>query len=171
MIEAIDAVRVRGDSVGGVVTCIARNVPRVCWFLSWLLCLLYCISLVCCFGVAFFTCAHSVCICSSEGVSQEAIVSSENHDTVGFWTGIGFTSVWQARGRACKGCNVSSCNKRVWNWQWFRWYFASYPPSFFCVLFFNSVMELTSVMFCVSDLMSTYQINFVITLFNFGHLW
>ncbi|CAM6006970.1 unnamed protein product [Sphagnum balticum] len=28
MIEAIDAVRVRGDSVGGVVTCIARNVPR-----------------------------------------------------------------------------------------------------------------------------------------------
>jgi hypothetical protein len=38
-------------------------------------------------------------------------------------------------------------------------------------LFFNSVMELTSVMFCVSDLMSTYQINFVITLFNFGHLW
>jgi hypothetical protein len=46
MIEAIDAVRVRGDSVGGVVTCIARNVPRVCWFLSRLLCLLYCISLV-----------------------------------------------------------------------------------------------------------------------------
>lgn len=29
MIAAIDAVRVRGDSVGGVVTCIARNVPRV----------------------------------------------------------------------------------------------------------------------------------------------
>ncbi|KAK9124282.1 hypothetical protein Sjap_013884 [Stephania japonica] len=28
MIAAIDAVRVRGDSVGGVVTCIARNVPR-----------------------------------------------------------------------------------------------------------------------------------------------
>lgn len=28
MIEAIDKVRVRGDSVGGVVTCIARNVPR-----------------------------------------------------------------------------------------------------------------------------------------------
>ncbi|KAE9451376.1 hypothetical protein C3L33_16754, partial [Rhododendron williamsianum] len=28
MIDAIDAVRVRGDSVGGVVTCIARNVPR-----------------------------------------------------------------------------------------------------------------------------------------------
>ncbi|CAM6088445.1 unnamed protein product [Calypogeia fissa] len=28
MIEAIDAVRVKGDSVGGVVTCIARNVPR-----------------------------------------------------------------------------------------------------------------------------------------------
>ncbi|EFJ22416.1 hypothetical protein SELMODRAFT_36922, partial [Selaginella moellendorffii] len=27
-IAAIDAVRVRGDSVGGVVTCIARNVPR-----------------------------------------------------------------------------------------------------------------------------------------------
>jgi hypothetical protein len=36
---------------------------------------------------------------------------------------------------------------------------------------YNSVTELTSVMFCVSDLMSTYQINFVITLFNFGHLW
>uniref|UniRef100_A0A1D1YPL0 chorismate synthase n=1 Tax=Anthurium amnicola TaxID=1678845 RepID=A0A1D1YPL0_9ARAE len=28
MIDAIDAVRVRGDSVGGVVTCIVRNVPR-----------------------------------------------------------------------------------------------------------------------------------------------
>ncbi|KAL6527107.1 Omega-ctenitoxin-Cs1a [Orobanche gracilis] len=28
MIAAIDAVRVRGDSVGGVVTCIVRNVPR-----------------------------------------------------------------------------------------------------------------------------------------------
>ncbi|PKU60903.1 Chorismate synthase, chloroplastic [Dendrobium catenatum] len=28
MIDAIDAVRVKGDSVGGVVTCIARNVPR-----------------------------------------------------------------------------------------------------------------------------------------------
>ncbi|KAG6531885.1 hypothetical protein ZIOFF_005720 [Zingiber officinale] len=28
MIEAIDDVRVKGDSVGGVVTCIARNVPR-----------------------------------------------------------------------------------------------------------------------------------------------
>jgi hypothetical protein len=36
---------------------------------------------------------------------------------------------------------------------------------------FNFVTELTFVMFCVSDLMSTYQINFVITLFNFGHLW
>lgn len=29
MIAAIDAVRVRGDSVGGVVTCIVRNCPRV----------------------------------------------------------------------------------------------------------------------------------------------
>eukprot|EP00897_Mesotaenium_endlicherianum_P007579 jgi/Mesen1/684/ME000109S_10904 len=28
MIEAIDKVRVRGDSCGGVVTCIARNVPK-----------------------------------------------------------------------------------------------------------------------------------------------
>jgi chorismate synthase len=28
MIAAIDKVRVRGDSIGGVVTCIARNVPR-----------------------------------------------------------------------------------------------------------------------------------------------
>ncbi|CAI9091063.1 OLC1v1025983C1 [Oldenlandia corymbosa var. corymbosa] len=28
MIRAIDAVRTRGDSIGGVVTCIARNVPR-----------------------------------------------------------------------------------------------------------------------------------------------
>ncbi|KAF9605366.1 hypothetical protein IFM89_016919 [Coptis chinensis] len=28
MIAAIDTIRVRGDSVGGVVTCIARNVPR-----------------------------------------------------------------------------------------------------------------------------------------------
>ncbi|KAF9605370.1 hypothetical protein IFM89_016923 [Coptis chinensis] len=28
MIASIDAVRVQGDSVGGVVTCIARNVPR-----------------------------------------------------------------------------------------------------------------------------------------------
>ncbi|XP_073111344.1 chorismate synthase, chloroplastic isoform X2 [Elaeis guineensis] len=28
MIDAIDAIRVKGDSVGGVVTCIARNVPR-----------------------------------------------------------------------------------------------------------------------------------------------
>ncbi|KAG2553258.1 hypothetical protein PVAP13_9KG517800 [Panicum virgatum] len=28
MIAAVDKVRVRGDSVGGVVTCIARNVPR-----------------------------------------------------------------------------------------------------------------------------------------------
>lgn len=28
MIAAIDAVRVKGDSVGGVVTCIVRNVPR-----------------------------------------------------------------------------------------------------------------------------------------------
>ncbi|XP_047956790.1 chorismate synthase 1, chloroplastic [Salvia hispanica] len=28
MIAAIDAVRVRGDSIGGVVTCIVRNVPR-----------------------------------------------------------------------------------------------------------------------------------------------
>lgn len=31
MIDAIDAVRVKGDSVGGVVTCIARNVPKVCF--------------------------------------------------------------------------------------------------------------------------------------------
>ena len=29
MIAAIDAVMARGDSVGGVVSCIARNVPRV----------------------------------------------------------------------------------------------------------------------------------------------
>jgi len=29
MIAAIDKVRIRGDSIGGVVTCIARNVPRV----------------------------------------------------------------------------------------------------------------------------------------------
>ena len=29
MIAAIDAVRVRGDSCGGVVTCVVRNVPRV----------------------------------------------------------------------------------------------------------------------------------------------
>ncbi|KAL6980373.1 Omega-ctenitoxin-Cs1a, partial [Sarracenia purpurea var. burkii] len=28
MISAIDSVRVRGDSVGGVVTCIVRNIPR-----------------------------------------------------------------------------------------------------------------------------------------------
>ncbi|KAG4127418.1 hypothetical protein ERO13_D10G214466v2 [Gossypium hirsutum] len=28
MIAAIDAVRIRGDSVGGVVTCIVRNAPR-----------------------------------------------------------------------------------------------------------------------------------------------
>ena len=32
MIAAIDAVRVKGDSVGGVVTCIVRNVPRVSSF-------------------------------------------------------------------------------------------------------------------------------------------
>ena len=31
MIDAIDAVRVKGDSVGGIVTCIARNVPKVCF--------------------------------------------------------------------------------------------------------------------------------------------
>ena len=31
MIAAIDAVRVKGDSVGGVVTCIARNVPKACF--------------------------------------------------------------------------------------------------------------------------------------------
>lgn len=30
MIAAIDTVRVRGDSVGGVVTCIVKNAPRVC---------------------------------------------------------------------------------------------------------------------------------------------
>jgi hypothetical protein len=29
MIAAIDAVRVRGDSIGGVVTCIVRRCPRV----------------------------------------------------------------------------------------------------------------------------------------------
>ena len=29
MINAIDVVRVRGDSVGGVVTCIVRRCPRV----------------------------------------------------------------------------------------------------------------------------------------------
>lgn len=29
MIKAIDEVRVKGDSIGGVLTCIARNVPRV----------------------------------------------------------------------------------------------------------------------------------------------
>ena len=29
MINSIDVVRVRGDSVGGVVTCIVRNAPRV----------------------------------------------------------------------------------------------------------------------------------------------
>ncbi|XP_042443387.1 chorismate synthase 1, chloroplastic-like [Zingiber officinale] len=28
IIEAIDEVQVKGDSVGGIVTCIARNVPR-----------------------------------------------------------------------------------------------------------------------------------------------
>ncbi|KAJ6901900.1 chorismate synthase [Populus alba x Populus x berolinensis] len=28
MIAAIDAVRVKGDSVGGVVTCIVKNAPR-----------------------------------------------------------------------------------------------------------------------------------------------
>lgn len=32
MISAIDAVRVKGDSVGGVVTCIVRNCPRVSLF-------------------------------------------------------------------------------------------------------------------------------------------
>lgn len=32
MIAAIDAVRVKGDSVGGVVTCIVRNCPRVSLF-------------------------------------------------------------------------------------------------------------------------------------------
>jgi chorismate synthase len=34
MISAIDAVRVKGDSVGGVVTCIVRNCPRVSLFTS-----------------------------------------------------------------------------------------------------------------------------------------
>lgn len=29
MIAAIDAVRTKGNSVGGVVTCIVRNAPRV----------------------------------------------------------------------------------------------------------------------------------------------
>lgn len=29
MIQAIDTVRVKGDSVGGVVTCIVKNAPRV----------------------------------------------------------------------------------------------------------------------------------------------
>ena len=28
MIDAIDDVRIKGDSFGGVVTCIVRNVPR-----------------------------------------------------------------------------------------------------------------------------------------------
>ena len=36
MIAAIDKVRVRGDSIGGVVTCIARNVPRVSVEALWL---------------------------------------------------------------------------------------------------------------------------------------
>lgn len=36
MIAAIDEVRVRGDSIGGVVTCIARNVPRVSVEARWL---------------------------------------------------------------------------------------------------------------------------------------
>jgi hypothetical protein len=36
MIAAIDTVRVRGDSIGGVVTCIARNVPRVSVEALWL---------------------------------------------------------------------------------------------------------------------------------------
>lgn len=30
MIAAIDVIRVRGDSIGGVVTCIVRNAPPVC---------------------------------------------------------------------------------------------------------------------------------------------
>ena len=34
MINAIDVVRVRGDSVGGVVTCIVRRCPRVRTLLS-----------------------------------------------------------------------------------------------------------------------------------------
>jgi len=45
------------------------------------------------------------------------------------------------------------------------------PASSVSCVFNYRVTELTSVMFCVSDLTSTYQINFVITLFNFGHLW
>lgn len=37
MIAAIDAVRVKGDSIGGVVTCIARNVlpVRISTLLMW----------------------------------------------------------------------------------------------------------------------------------------
>lgn len=42
MIAAIDKVRVRGDSIGGVVTCIARNVPRVSVETLWLF--LFCFS-------------------------------------------------------------------------------------------------------------------------------
>jgi hypothetical protein len=40
MIAAIDKVRVDGNSIGGVVTCIARNVPRVSiTLLSWFWCI------------------------------------------------------------------------------------------------------------------------------------
>lgn len=35
MIAAIDAVRMRGESIGGVVTCIVKNCPPVCLSLSF----------------------------------------------------------------------------------------------------------------------------------------
>jgi len=45
MIAAIDKVRVSGDSIGGVVTCIARNVPRVSVEALWLF--LFCFRFDC----------------------------------------------------------------------------------------------------------------------------
>ncbi|CAL9776566.1 unnamed protein product [Musa acuminata subsp. burmannicoides] len=77
MIEAIDAVRVRGDSVGGVVTCIARNVPRglgcpvfdkleadlaKAMFISW-------------FGLVF-----PLCYCGSKLSSGTFMTGSEHND-------------------------------------------------------------------------------------------
>lgn len=45
MIDAIDKIRVRGDSIGGVVTCIVKNCPRVRTFsISMLVCMNKCIQ-------------------------------------------------------------------------------------------------------------------------------
>jgi hypothetical protein len=90
MIDAIDAVRVRGDSVGGVVTCIARNVPKVCF--------------------TYLIIVHGPHLRVS--VSDLFLLSTK-HWALFLWTGTWQSSVRQARSGAGKGGYVFAGYQRL----------------------------------------------------------